>query len=130
MRVLVSGGTGFIGSHLARALAAAGHEPVTLSRHHAPAGWPFEHLTLDVAGDLTPLTGSGPFDAVAHLAGSADASASLADPLGYARTNSLGTLGLLAAARAWGARFVLASSQRVYRPSPEPLAEDAPKEPN
>ncbi|HET7034116.1 MAG TPA: NAD-dependent epimerase/dehydratase family protein [Thermomicrobiaceae bacterium] len=129
MRVLVTGGTGFIGTHLARALAEAGHEPVTLARHPAPSGWPFAHVAADVAGEASDLASLGSFDAVAHLAGSADAAASLADPLGYARAHALGTLNLLAAARQWGARFVLASSQRVYRPAAVPLAEDAPTEP-
>lgn len=128
MRVLVTGGTGFIGTHLARALAESGHQPVTLARHPAPAGWPFAHIVADVAADAE-LALPGPFDAVVHLAGSADAAASFADPAGYARAHALGTLNLLAAARRWDARFVLASSQRVYRAAAAPLAEDAPTEP-
>ena len=123
MRVLVTGGTGFIGRHLVEELGRSGQEVVTLSRRPAPLGWPVEHVVADVGQGLPPLA---PFDAVAHLAGSADASASRRDPAGYLRTNALGTLAVLEAARSWGARVVLASSQRVYRPRTEPLSEDAP----
>ena len=125
-RVLVTGGTGFIGRHVVDELIAAGHEVISLSRGPAPLGWPIEHVMADVGLGLPQLPRC---DAVAHLAGSADASASRADPAGFLRTNALGTLTVLEAARDWGARFVLASSQRVYRPSPRPLAEDAPQAP-
>jgi UDP-glucose 4-epimerase len=70
--------------------------------------------------------------AVVHLAGRGDVAESRRDPIGYAELNAMGALHAIEAARAAGAVFVLASSQRVYAPHPglcqedQPLAPDSP----
>lgn len=127
MKVLITGGTGFIGGHLVRALAEHGHHPITLSRR--PAGLPgVPHISADV-GSVDAFRAVDGVDAIVHLAGLSNASESLGRPVEYVRVNAMGTLNMLEAARKCGARLLLASSQRVYRPSVDPLAEDAPLEP-
>ncbi len=68
--------------------------------------------------------------AIVHLAGRGDVAESRRDPVGYAELNSLGTLRALEAARASGAAFVLASTQRVYPLMPSLCQEDDPPEPD
>ena len=122
MKVLVTGGTGFIGRHLVEELLARGHQVLTLSRR--PEGIPgAEHHSLDVSSEEA-ISVASRVDAVAHLAALSNASASFADPLTFNRMNALGTLAMLDGARRGGARIVFASSQRVYRPSLQPIAED------
>lgn len=127
MRTLVTGGTGFIGSYLVEALLAQGHQVVTLStRPDGPRGT--EHHQLDVASrEATDLAAQ--VEAVVHLAGLSNASASFADPLLFNRVNALGTLAILEGARRGGARVVFASSQRLYRPSLQPIPENGLIEP-
>ncbi len=128
MKVLVTGVTGLIGRALVPELRAAGHDVVGLARRPRPD----VDLPVPVAfGDVTdPDLGSRlpPVDVVVHLAGLADAGASWQDPARYLAVNAGGTLNLLFFARKVGARFIFASSQRVYRPGRR-LAETAPIEP-
>ncbi len=127
MRILVTGGTGFIGSHLVEALRGQRHQVVTLSR--GATGLPgVEHHSLDVSGDQAIELASH-FDAIVHLAGLSNASASREDPLQYNRVNALGTLAMLDGARRGGRRVIFASSQRIYRPIAEPIREDGIVEP-
>ena len=83
-----------------------------------------DHIVADVLQDITPYA-SG-CDCIVHLAGLADASSSFERPIEFARVNVVGTMNALEAARRNDATFVLASSQRVYRPAARPLSEDAP----
>ena len=128
MRVLVTGAGGFIGRHLVAALLAGGHAVVTLSRRTAPPFPDLPHLAIAVEHEAV-VAAVQDVDLVVHLAGLADASASWRAPLTYARVNATGTLHLLEGARQAGAGFILASTQRVYRPRAVPVAEDAPTEP-
>lgn len=122
MKVLVTGGTGFIGTHVARTLAERGHEVATLSRR--TDGLPgLRHHSLDVTSPEA-IQVAPAYDAIAHFAAISNASGSYADPYGYNRNNLLGVLGMLEAARQGGARVVFASTQRIYRPSPDPIPED------
>lgn len=128
MRVLVTGATGLIGRALIPELLAAGHEVVGLARRPRPeANLPVELILADITdpslGRRLPRV-----EAVVHLAGLADAGASWQDPAAYLAVNAWGTLNLLFFVREAGARFVFASSQRVYRPGRR-LAETAPIEP-
>lgn len=128
MKVLVTGGTGFIGTHLVDALIDEGDEVVTVSRRSQASHARASHIMADV-GETAMLEGLGKIDAIVHLAASADASASFADPLRYSRINAFGTLNMLETARKYDALFIFASSQRIYRPQNFPLREDAPAGP-
>ncbi len=127
MKVLVTGGTGFIGGHLVGALMERGHQVITLStRAEGPEGT--EHHQLDITSpEATALAGR--VEAIAHLAGLSNASLSFANPLLFNRVNALGTLAVLEGARQAGARVVFASSQRVYRPSLQAIPESGLLEP-
>jgi UDP-glucose 4-epimerase len=134
MRVLVTGGAGFIGGHSCRLLMARGHEVVALDdlshgkRETVPQG--VRLVVRDVrATDV--LQGEKP-EAVLHLAAQMDVRKSVADPLFDASVNVLGTLNLLEAARRAGAkRFVFASSGGAIYGEQEtfPASESHPRRP-
>ncbi|PZR52184.1 SDR family NAD-dependent epimerase/dehydratase [Xylanimonas oleitrophica] len=122
MRALVTGGAGFVGSHVCEALLAAGHEVVAvdsmisgtpsnvagIARHPG-----FRLLRRDVSTGLsTSLVGE--VDLVLHLACPASPADYLAHPLETLDVSSRGTRSALDVARACGARFVLASTSEVY----------------
>lgn len=128
MRVLVTGSTGLIGSHLCRELLEAGHDVRSLSRSSQIAGLATQHCQADVASAEARGFASQA-QAIVHLAALSDASLSYQRPTTYAETNAQGTLNMLEAARQSGAHFILASSQRIYKPRPTPVKEDSPLEP-
>jgi UDP-glucuronate 4-epimerase len=144
--VLVTGGAGFIGSHLTRRLLGRGdrvtvlddfndfYDPARKRRNLEPLlGEPAlqERLRL-VEGDIrdAPLVerlfAGGAFDAVVHLAARAGVRPSLREPILYEEVNCIGTLRLLEAARRHGPhRFVFGSSSSVYGINTKvPFAED------
>ncbi|MBI4320096.1 MAG: NAD-dependent epimerase/dehydratase family protein [Chloroflexi bacterium] len=123
MRIVVTGGTGFIGTHLARELLHQGHEVTTVSRRETGTvpGAHHHRAEVESPGALAVLPRG---DAVVHLAGLADASVSSASPLAYNCINALGTLHALEVAREAGSTFILASSQRIYAARREPVSED------
>ncbi|MDA8217503.1 MAG: NAD-dependent epimerase/dehydratase family protein [Dehalococcoidales bacterium] len=127
MRVVVTGASGFIGRHVVAALVETGAEVVALSRRRPVAGVAEWHA-VDILGPEARKAAAGA-EAIVHLAGLSDASFSREDPFRYSQVNAQGTVNMLEAARAAGAFFVLASSQRIYEPGPLALAEDAPKRP-
>ena len=103
-RALVTGGAGFIGSHVADALLAAGYAVViaddlsTGRRENVPSAAHLE--VLDVGGpDIRPLVREGAFAVVCHLAAQIDVRASVADPAADATRNILASLNLLEAVR-------------------------------
>jgi len=126
MKVVITGGAGFIGRHLVAALAARGDEVTTVGRRAAEVPGASRALAADVTDAAAIGAALAGAEAIVHLAGLADASRSAADPVGYTSVNALGTLNVLEAARAGGAALVFASSQRVYEPWRGPLHEDAP----
>ncbi|MFN8532025.1 MAG: NAD-dependent epimerase/dehydratase family protein [Dehalococcoidia bacterium] len=83
---------------------------------------------LDVS-DPASIERIGDVEAIVHLAALSSPTANRHDLVTINRINALGTLHMLEAARRCGARFVLASSQRVYRPVGRPLRESDPPDP-
>src|SRR5438876_11829326 len=129
MRVLVTGGAGFIGSHLVEKLLASGHEVVILddfndfydpqTKHANIAGLARDvtiyHVDLRDSELVRNLFHREKVDAIAHLAARAGVRPSIQQPQLYYDTNVTGTLHLLEAARVTGAeRFMFASSSSVY----------------
>lgn len=125
MKVLITGGAGFIGSHLVEQLRSAGDEPVALDnlssgrRENLPPD--VKLIEADVLDEeLFRIVADGRFDAIVHLAGQTMVNASLADPVFDARQNILGTLRVLEAARRGSVRrIVFASTAASYGDVPE-----------
>ncbi|MDT3395375.1 NAD-dependent epimerase/dehydratase family protein [Streptomyces sp. B1866] len=121
MRVLVTGGAGFIGSHVVNALRTRGHEPVVLdallpSAHHEPPPPPdAECIHADVRDADAVRRALRGVDAVSHQAAMVGLGKGFADASAYVSCNDLGTAVLLAAmAEARIGRLVLAGSMVVY----------------
>ena len=111
MKVLVTGGAGFIGSHLMRYLKARGDEPTALDnlstgrREHLADD--MEVIEMDVRDErLAGVVATGQYDAIVHLAGQTLVSDSLDDPAADADSNVLGTVRVLEAARQSGVKRV------------------------
>ena len=116
MNIVVTGGAGFIGSHVAEAYLAAGHTVwvvdnlATGKRDNVPAGARFVHADINDEA-VRRLLSDERIEAVNHHAAQMDVRRSVADPLFDARSNVLGLLNLLEGAREAGCRtFVFASS--------------------
>lgn len=121
MTVLVTGASGLIGRHTVAALLERGERVRTFQRGPAE-GRPTEVNACygDVTTDLDALCRAAEScRAVVHLAGRGDVGESRRDPVGYAQLNATGALHAVQAARAAGAVFVLASTQRVYKLGPD-----------
>jgi UDP-glucose 4-epimerase len=139
--ILITGGAGFIGSHMCVALAEAGHRFLILDN--------FSNSARDVVGRIGALVGRAPLvaegdvrdealldrllaehpvEAAIHFAGLKAVGESVREPLRYYRENIDGALALVAAlGRAGVRRLVFSSSATVYAPTPAmPLDETAP----
>jgi UDP-glucose 4-epimerase len=137
MRVLVTGGAGYIGSVSVEALLAAGHEPIVIddaSTGHAaavPKGVPFLRQDYTDQAATTAALRTHGVDAILHCAARSLVAESVRDPSRYFRQNVAGGIALLEAARAEGvSRFVFSSTAAVYgTPDATPIPEDAPLRP-
>ncbi|MDH3403111.1 MAG: NAD(P)-dependent oxidoreductase, partial [Acidobacteriota bacterium] len=115
-RALVTGGAGFLGSFIADALTAAGHEVVVFDRRPSPYLRPGQSMVVGDILDAEALTAAAAgATAVYHLAAASDLNTAADEALETARTNLVGTVHALEAARGGGAeRFLLASTVYVY----------------
>ena len=132
MRAIVTGGAGFIGSHLVDALAARGDDVLAIDdlskgkRDRVEA--PFAAVDVRDAAALASAFAEHRPDVVLHLAAQADVRLSVSDPAADAAVNVTGTINVLQAALAVGARVVFASTGgAIYgddapRPTPESAA--------
>ena len=107
LNLLVTGGAGYIGSHMCKLLRRAGHDVTVLdnlSRGHADAvaGLPLIHCDLTDRDAVAAALAGSAFDAVLHFAGLTYVGESVRDPAAYYRNNVAGTLNLLDAMRATG----------------------------
>ena len=135
MNVFVTGGAGYIGSHVVRLLAEAGHRVRVydnLSEGHraaVPAGALFEGDLMDEARLAEGLAGG--FDCVIHFAAHCYVGESMENPEKYYRNNVIGSLRLAAAMRQAGVgRIVFSSSAATYgNPVRTPIPEDHPQDP-
>jgi UDP-glucose 4-epimerase len=137
MTVLVTGGAGYIGSHMVLALAEAGESVVVIDNlstgfsAHLPEGVP---LFIGDAADENLVEGviaAHGVESIVHFAGSVVVPESMRDPLGYYRNNTMTTRSLLTVAVRCGVnRFVFSSTAAVYgNPDRMPVTEDAPTRP-
>src|SRR5213082_3021654 len=140
MRILVTGGAGFIGSHFVEKLLAVGHEVVVLDdfndfydpriKHANIAGFAKDvtvcHVDLRESDSVRAVFHREKFEVIAHLAARAGVRPSIQYPQLYYDANVTGTLHLLEAARVTGVeRFIFASSSSVYGASKTvPFSED------
>jgi UDP-glucuronate 4-epimerase len=140
-RALVTGGAGFIGSHLVDALLANGWNVDVLDSFDAFYGRDIKERNIATHrsngryrlveadlrdGDALKRDLPGSYDVIVHLAARAGVRPSILDPVGYQDVNVRGTQNLLELARVWGVpQFVFASSSSVYGVNPRvPWSED------
>lgn len=138
MRYLVTGGAGFVGSHIVLALLDAGHEVAVLDNfstgHHdaIPPGVPVHHVDLLDYQATVDVVASCPWDGVFHFAALSLVGASMADPFHYLRQNYLTGLNLVQACALHGVKKFVFSSTAALFGGPEraaPIPETAPVQP-
>ena len=134
-RVLVTGGAGFVGSHVADAFVARGDDVLVVDdlstgqRENVPENAAFERLDVADAGALERAFEAGA-DVVCHLAAQASVTVSVTDPVLDCTSNVVGTLNVCEAARRRGAPVVFASTggalygDRAPLPTPETFASE------
>ncbi len=120
MRTVVTGGAGFIGSHLCESFLARGHEVVCVDNILTGSLANIEHLRgndrfVFIRHDIShPLEIDGPVDHVLHFASPASPVDYLNFPIQTLKVGSLGTHNALGLAKLKNARFLLASTSEVY----------------
>jgi len=131
MRILITGGAGFIGSHLCDMLLADGHQVIAMDNlitgsrenlRHLDGHPRFQFILHDVTH---PIAVDGWIDAVMHLASLPSPVDYLEMPIKTLKVGALGTLHALGLAKAQGARFLLASTSEVYG---DPLVHPQPED--
>jgi len=120
MRIVITGGAGFVGSHLVDNLLAVGHEVIAVDNLITGRRRNIAHLATEprfrfVEHDVSaPLFLDGTVDAILHLASPASPVDFLRVPIQILKANSLGTYHTLGMARLKGARYLLASTSEIY----------------
>jgi UDP-glucose 4-epimerase len=136
MKILVTGGAGYIGSHVVKTLGEAGHDLVIADNLSTGHDWAILAGRL-IRGDLADrpfiveiLNAFRP-DAVMHFAASIQVEESVREPLAYYRNNVINTLNLLDAMRKTGVlRLIYSSTAAVYGiPAKNPVDEETPLAP-
>ncbi|HET6489708.1 MAG TPA: UDP-glucose 4-epimerase GalE [Syntrophales bacterium] len=136
MRILITGGAGYIGSHVVKTLGALGHELCVIDNLSTGHEWAVLYGRL-IVGDLGDrdfleqvMSGFRPH-AVMHFAASIQVEESVREPLKYYRNNVINTLNLLDSMQGHGVRYLIYSSTAaVYGiPSKIPVDESAPMNP-
>jgi UDP-glucose 4-epimerase len=136
VKIVVTGGAGFIGSHVADAFLERGDDVIVLDdlstgdRNNVPDGAAFERVDISDKDALERAFGGGA-DIVCHLAAQASVTVSVEDPLLDCRSNVVGTLNVCEAARVHGAPVVFASTGGALYgdEAPRPTREDFSPEP-
>jgi len=137
MTVLVTGGAGYIGSHMVLALKDAGQEVVVLDNLSTGFPWqvhPKAHFVKGDIGDeglVTEIIHDYGISAIVHFAGSIVVPDSVTDPLGYYNNNTVKSRSLIAAAVRNGIqKFIFSSTAAVYGDATEsPIVETTPLSP-
>ena len=136
MRVMVTGGAGYVGSHAAKALVSSGHDVLivdNLAEGHRPAAGklPFVSASLLDQERIMAAMKEHKIEAVMHFAAFAYVGVSVTDPAIYYQNNIVGSLALLDAMRTAGIdRIVFSSSCATYGiPERVPITEDHPQHP-
>src|SRR5207244_2533720 len=131
MRTLITGGAGFVGSHLCERFLAEGHEVVCVDDFITGNAENIEHLRRSdhftfIRHDIShPLEIDGPVDNVLHFASPASPVDYLRHPIPTLKVGSLGTHNTLGLAKLKKARYLLASTSEVYGdPEQHPQRED------
>ncbi len=129
MRLLVSGGCGFIGSHFVKHMVNQGHEVIVLDkltyagRKENLAGVNCRFIQGDICNQELLDTLVPGCNLIVNFAGETHVDRSIQDPLSFVRTDTLGVAVLLEVARKHGAGFVQISSDEVYGSVSEPSTE-------
>ena len=136
MKILVTGGAGFLGSHVTRLLIKAGHSVTVLDNLTSGHRKALPKEAKLVVGDINDpqkcaeaLKG---IDAVIHMAGLIIVPESVKDPIKYTNNNVIGTVSLLESMRKAGVKKIIFSSSACVYGTPEklPIKEDAPLHPD
>lgn len=138
MRILVTGGAGYIGSHMARMLAARGHEPIVFDsleyghKDAIPKNVPLVVGNIKDKAALEAVFSKQKIDAVIHFAGYLMVEESVREPIKYMRNNVIYPVTLLNVMRDYKVdKIIFSSSAAVYgNPQMVPIPEDHPKNPS
>ncbi|HEY6256729.1 MAG TPA: UDP-glucose 4-epimerase GalE [Xanthobacteraceae bacterium] len=137
MTILVTGGAGYIGSHMVHALLDAGESVVVLDNLSTGFDWAVPEAAPLVVGEtgdqalVASVIAARRVDAIIHFAASIVVPESVADPLGYYRNNTVNSRALIETAIRTGVRhFIFSSTAAVYgNPLRTPINEDDPTVP-
>ena len=137
MSILVTGGAGYIGSHMVVELIDAGEQVVVIDNLSTGFRWAVPEQAVFVEGDIGDqslvegVISEHKVEAVIHFAGSVVVPDSVVDPLGYYNNNTVKSRTLIESAVVFGVRhFIFSSTAAVYGiPDVNPVSEDAPLNP-
>lgn len=136
MKILVTGGAGYVGSHCVRGLCDAGHEITVFDNLRSGHREAVDRRATLAEGDLSDQYAidralSSGFDAVMHFAASIDVGESVRNPLAFYRNNVVNTLNLLEVMQRRGVkRMVFSSTCATYgEPATMPIVEEMPQQP-